>query len=257
MKIIPLLLLACVLSACTNTPVKTPAPIAQPKKVATDVISAADTDSIDISTDISEKNFLKKTKIKRIIKYYPEIDQEIPEPPDEAYASRGKNAVYIQPDDDYKIIFGCEACQDEYFELYAYFLYKRDGGNLYSTQRIRLIKLYRDINYIMSALIGGGTYFGHQHKRILGYAEYSVYLYIKNKDDYYHKTYSIVNQKQLYIQSLKQYIDDEISNDLSSTVDQKITLKKDLFKTVGEIDGLLTEYFYLTAVREFQYSHYY
>jgi hypothetical protein len=256
MKIIPLLLLACVLSACTNTPVKTPAPIAKPKSITTDAISATDTDSVDISTDISEKKFLKKAKIKRILKYYPEIDQEIPEPPDETYASRGKNAVEIQPDDDHKIIFGCEACQDEYFELYAYFLYKRDGGNLYSTQRTRLIKLYRGYQPYYVGLNGGGTYFGHQYKRILGYAEYSVYLYINNKDDYYHKTYPIINQKELYIKSLKQYINDEIINDLGSTPNQNATLKKDLFKTVSEIDGLLTEYFYLRAAREFQYSHY-
>ncbi|TFF33589.1 hypothetical protein [Mucilaginibacter psychrotolerans] len=256
MKIIPLLLLACVLFACTNTPVKTSAPTAQPKKVTTDVIAATDSDSIDISTDISEKKFIKKAKIKRILKYYPEIDQEVPEPPDETYASRGKNTPEIQPEDDHKIIFGCEACQDEYFELYAYFLYKRDGGNQYSTQRKTLIKLYRDINHIMMTLTGGGTYFGHQYKRILGYAEYSVYLYLKNKDDYYHKIYSIVNQKQLYIKSLKQYINDEISNDLSSTPNEQIALRKELFKTVTEIDGLLTEYFYLDAVREFQYSHY-
>jgi len=108
----------------------------------------------------------------------------------------------------------------------------------------------------MNRLRGGGTYFGHMYTRILGYAEYSIYLNNTDKDDYYHKDYNIAKQKALYIGLLKQLINDEISTDYEITETDKTKRKKELIKIADEIGYLITEYFYLERAQEFQFSHY-
>lgn len=106
----------------------------------------------------------------------------------------------------------------------------------------------------MGTLANGGTYFGHQYTRILGYAEYAIYQ--NSGTDYLIKTYSISRQKTLYINSLKQLINDELSTNFDISEKDKPALKRSLLKTVTEMDGLITNYFYLNMAKEFQYSNY-
>ncbi|MEO6633137.1 MAG: hypothetical protein ABIN13_15485, partial [Mucilaginibacter sp.] len=152
--------------------------------------------------------------------------------------------------------FSSEVGQDGYYSVYAYFLRLRNGDKPFATQRAKLIKLYGDINSIFEKLMGGGTYFGHQETRILGDAEYAVSLYPKNKDDYYVKTYNIAAQKQLYIKALQQRIDDELAANSELSGKDRIATKAELYKTVSNIDGLITEYFYLKMAQQFQYTKY-
>lgn len=155
------------------------------------------------------------------------------------------------------MFFSCEVCQDQFFETYAYVLRSKNGIKKYSAGRKRLIEMFRLINEIYDNLTGGGTYYGHQHSRILGYVEYAIYKYANYKD-YYGKTYDVTEQKKLYINLLKQIITDEINvnNNSGLTKDDKYRLKNDLFTKADNLNKLITDYFSLKGVQEFQYSNY-
>jgi len=118
----------------------------------------------------------------------------------------------------------------------------------------KLIKIFRALNDIYDGLEQGGTYFGHMHLRILGYAEYAVNDGKEN--DFYKNVYTIKKQRSLYIQSLKQLIDDEIMFNKESTAEQKTTYELEEYKLVEKINKLLTNYFYLENARKFQYTNY-
>ena len=106
-------------------------------------------------------------------------------------------------------------------------------------------------------LKGGGTFFVHQHMRILGYAEYSIYLLSMDQSkDYYFREYNISPQKKLYIASLRQLINDEIDNNQQIDNEYKLSLKKQLLETVKEIDSLISSYYYLKMTQDFQHSNY-
>ncbi|TWR31415.1 hypothetical protein FPZ43_02755 [Mucilaginibacter pallidiroseus] len=98
------------------------------------------------------------------------------QPPNVTYALRGKGAMEKQPNDSTAVYFDCELCQDDYYLLYAFFLRLKYGCGEYNNERQHLIAIYRDINSIMQQLAQGGTFFGHQYARAVGYAEYSTYL---------------------------------------------------------------------------------
>jgi hypothetical protein len=214
-----------------------------------------DRDSVLVFNDEGEKSFYTNGELNRILKSYPELnDTTLYNSPNEAYEKRGTNAV-LKPCDNH--LWGCEVCKDQYYVLYAYFLKQRNGDKKFKQERLHLIELYRDVNHIFDLLAQGGTYFGHQYYRIIGYAEYAIFL--KRNDtnhDIYRKKYDISKQKSFYINGLKQLIEDEISHNYDISEKDKLTLKKQLFETVSNIDRLITSYFYLTMTQEFHYSNY-
>jgi hypothetical protein len=179
-----------------------------------------------------------KEEFNSIVDAHPELYSDEVRDPDLIY--------YNSPTD---IRFASEAGQDGYYELYARFLKKRNGIQRYAERRKKLIAIYENINGIYGELQQGGTYFGHQYYRISGYAEYSVYLY-KISENNLEKTYDISKQKSLYIRSLRQLIEDEISPFA------KPGLKKEMNSWVNDIDKAITDNFYLRRAQEFQYSHY-
>lgn len=203
-------------------------------------------DTVLIPTE--RKDFLKiaKNDYNRIIDKHPEFFNDLIQNPDRSYHSNY----------DFEN-FGSEAGQDGYYLLYAYFLKQKNGIDQNAYQRKKLIDIYSNINSLFGHLEYGGTYFGHQCSRILGYAEYSVALLPKNKNDY-EKTYDITKQKNLYIKSLRQLIDDEstIDQNYLGDEDYRITSTKKLNKIVDELDILITDIFYLRRAQEFHYSHY-
>jgi hypothetical protein len=91
--------------------------------------------------------------------------------------------------------------------------------------------------------------------RVLGYAEYSIYLLPKAKKDI-SKTYSIKKQKAHYIESLRLLIEDESKIDFKTSGIDKLELIQKLNKIVVELDKLITDNFYLRRTQEFQYVHY-
>ena len=262
MKNIFLLIMIAALFSCKNsdknletsnqdTIIKSVSKLSEP-----DIISGNDKDTVNISSDTCDTIKYSKGDLRKIVKACPQLTNEIHYSPDDCFAKE-KDVTIDLGDKDNKITFNCEQCRDNYYALYAFFLKMNDCDEQYKKQRETLIKLYRDINFIEGRLGHGGTYYGHQYRRILGYAEYSIYLL--NEDQNYgdfKKSYSISKQKALYIASLKQTIEDEVNSDNDNLPKQKPKTKKELLKTVNEIDSLITDYFYLNMVQEFQYSHY-
>ena len=247
-KIFYILIITIELVSCIN----------QSKQVGKTTISNTDTktpkvdnskyytqqDTILITTEIGDTLKYARADFNNIVDKHSEFFEEYPENPDQTYFN-----------DNGKEDFGSEVGQDNYYALYAFFLKQKNGVNEFAQQRQKLIDIYSNINSLFGHFEYGGTYFGHQSRRILGHAEYSIYLLPKNKDDI-SKTYDIKKQKELYIKSLRQLIEDESKIDFNSLGREKIERTKKLNKIAEELDKLITDNFYLRRAQEFQYVHY-
>ncbi|PWS31576.1 hypothetical protein [Pedobacter paludis] len=128
-------------------------------------------DTILILTEIGNTLKFAKSDFNKIVDEHPELFQEFPEHPDRIYYRFVNN-----------VDFGSEQGQDVYYVLYAYFLKQKNGITRYVQQRKNLIEIYLRINSLFAHFQYGGTYFDHQKMRILGYAEYSIYLFPKEKN---------------------------------------------------------------------------
>jgi hypothetical protein len=230
----------------------------QPKQVDKTTIADTDTqtqrvdnskyytqqDTILIVTEVGYTLKYAKADFNNIVDKHTEFFEEYPDNPDQAYFN-----------DNNKEEFGSEVGQDNYYVLYAYFLKQRNRIKEFDQQRQKLVDIYSNINSLFGHFEYGGTYFGHQGRRILGYAEYSIYLLPKTKDDI-SKTYDITKQKELYIKSLRQLIEDESKIDFNTLGQEKTERNKELNKIVDELDRLIADNFYLRRAQEFQYGHY-
>ena len=201
-------------------------------------------DTILIATEIGDTLKYTKTEFNKIVNTHTEFFEEYPDNPDQTYSK-------INDKEEFSSEFG----QDIYFALYAYFLKQKNGVEKYAHQRQKLINIYSNINSLFRQFENGGTYFDHQKMRILGYAEYSIYLLTKAKKDI-SKTYSIKKQKEHYIKSLRLLIEDESKIDFKTLGIDKIKRIQKLNKIVDELDKLITDNFYLRRTQEFQYRHY-
>lgn len=201
-------------------------------------------DPLIIITEYDDTLEYSKTEFNKIVDNHPELYSEYPEELDIAYNSNGE-----------KHDFGSEVGKDNYCILYAYFQKQNNGNEEYARPRKKLIEIYTNINLLFSKFEYGGTYFGHQYSRIVGYVEYSIYLLPKTKDDIV-KTYDITKQKELYIKSLRQLIDDESKIDNETLGKEKTERNKELNKIVDELNKLITDNFFLRRAQEFHYSHY-
>jgi hypothetical protein len=201
-------------------------------------------DTLLIATEIGDTLKYGKAEFNDVVDNHPEFFTDFPREPDFEYYCNGDNAE-----------FGSEVGQDTYYALYAYFLKQKNGIDKYAQQRRKLIDIYSNINSLFGRFQYGGTYFGHQGMRILGYAEYSIYLLPKKKEDI-EKTYDITKQKELYVKALRQLIEDESKIDFNTLGNDKIERNNELNKIVDELDKLITDAFYLRRAQEFQYRHY-
>jgi hypothetical protein len=247
-KIIYILTISITFLSCNN----------QPNKVEKENVAEIETqtnkfdnskyytnqDTILIATEIGDTLKYAKNDFNNIVDKHKEFFEEYPKNPDQAYFN-----------DNDKEEFGSEVGQDNYYVLYAYFLKQKNGVKEFAQQRQKLMDIYSNINSLFGHFEYGGTYFGHQSSRILGYAEYSIYLLPKNNDNI-SKTYDITKQKELYIKSLRQLIEDENKIDFNTLGQEKIERTKKLNKIVDELDKLITDNFYLRRAQEFQYGHY-
>jgi hypothetical protein len=202
-------------------------------------------DTVAIATETGDTFKYGKEEFNTIIDHHPELTDDYTQSPDEAYHCAGD----IEG-------FGGEAGQDSYYVLYAYLLKNKNGDKKYAEIRRKLIDIYSNINSLFGHFEHGGTYFGHQHARILGYAEYSIYLYKQSEAYSISKTYDIAKQKELYIKSLRQLIDDESSIDGNTLEREKMERTKKLNKMVDDIDRAITSNYFLRRAQEFHYSHY-
>lgn len=72
----------------------------------------------------------------------------------------------------------------------------------------------------------------------------------------FEKIYDITKQKEIYIKSLRQLISDESSIDNETTGTEKDKRRNDLYKIVDNLEGLISDIFYLRRAQEFQYENY-
>ncbi|OJZ00426.1 hypothetical protein [Sphingobacterium sp. 40-24] len=151
--------------------------------------------------------------------------------------------------------FTSEAGQDNYCMLYSYFLMQVNGEQKYTTQRKRLFQLFSKINELFALIEKGGSYFGHQHKRLLAEVEYSIYLMPKDKIGP-RKTYAINKQKQLYIQGLRQLVTDETANNGGIKPQRKLNQIKRLNAIIDDINQLIADNFALRRAQYFQSNYY-
>lgn len=236
------------LSSCNNQPEQ----VEKTTNVHTDTRSSkvdnskyyTQQDTIEIAIEIGDTLKYAKSEFNNIVEKHTEFFEEYPKNPDQAYFK-----------DNDKGVFGGESGRDSYYVLYAYFLKQRNGIEEFAQQRQMLIEIYSCINSLFGRFEYGGTYFGHQSVRILGYAEYSIYLLPKGKGDI-SKTYDISKQKELYIKSLRQLIEDESEIDLETLGQEKVARNKELNAIVDKLDKLITDNFYLRRAQAFQYVHY-
>ena len=123
--------------------------------------------------------------------------------------------------------------------LYAYYRKKQNGEEKYESQREALLQLYHAINVIYEGLNYGGTFFGHQYKRIPAFVEYSIYLYSTNQA-YFDKKYDFNLQMNLYIKLLRQYIQDEEAVNVYNSIKNKTYFdrKKEFEDKIKILDNL-------------------
>lgn len=202
-------------------------------------------DTLVIATEIGNTLKYGKQEFNEIIDKHPELVGENIQNPDQLYYCSGESEG-----------FNSEAGQDEYYMLYAYLLKNKNGDNKYSERRRKLINLYSKINSLFGYFENGGTYFLHLQSRILGYAEFSVYLYTQDEINWISKSYDMKKQKELYIKSLRQLVMDESSIYFNTTGQEKIERIKKSNKIVNDIDKAITDIYYLRRTQDFHYGHY-
>ncbi|WP_075341918.1 hypothetical protein [Tenacibaculum agarivorans] len=202
-------------------------------------------DTIVIITEHRDTLKYTKTDFNNIIDTHPEFFNEYPSEPDLTYYCENKDEKYVLG----------EVGRDSYYVLYAHFLKQKNGIEEFTSLRKRLINIYLKINSLFAQLCGG-TYYGHQYYRILGYVEYSIYIQSRKSKESSENTYNITKQKELYVQSLRQLIEDQIKSDRNKLEYEKIERIKKLNKIVNQLENLITDIFYLRQAQEFQYNHY-
>ena len=209
----------------------------------------------------NETLIISKNELNKIEKLFPIFTSEFISNPNEAYSASGEWKDYINQNGKKEhYSFGSEAGQDKFCLIYTYFLKQKNGDRKFITERQNLIELYKAINGLYEGLNYGGTFYGHQHKRLNAFAEYSIYL-LKNNGEYYDKKYDFRNQKKLYLKSLIQYVTDEESQNVYNQIDlvenkpKALERAKELEKKIDILQKLITNYFYLNQVQEFENNY--
>ena len=192
-------------------------------------------DTVFIETEIDATLIYSKEEFNQIVDNNPQFFEKSPyNPVTTFHCNVGKDFV-------------SEAFIDKYFILYAFFLKQRNGIEKYKQQRKQLIDIYLNINSLFQHFSGGGSLYTHQYYRILGHAEYSVYKFQFSEPE----RYDISAQKELYIKSLRQLIEDEVDDNK-----EKPKRMKELNKIVDNLDKLITNKFYLREAQEYHYENY-
>lgn len=261
-KIFPLYLLLLLLIGCSDAikkiedihPIDSVAAKTVNNKSDTSIFYTTKDTVVLTAENLDTLNYSKQ-EFNAIVANFPELYFEDVQAPDITYAISSLNAEYKDQNGNTKrISFASEAGQDEYYRLYAYFL-KQRSAEKYNDRRQKLITIYCAINSIFAQLHVGGTYFGHQYIRILAHAEYSIDCYTK-REDFFTKTYKIDKQKQIYINSLKQIIKDEMIIEKGTLSENTTEHNKSITESIKKLDSLITDNFYLKRAQVFQYNYY-
>jgi hypothetical protein len=221
----------------------------------------ANQDTLIITTQNQDTFKYSKDDFNAIIDNFPELYSKYPNNPDITFhCSKQFKDITKKNGGTKHISFSSEQGQDEYYILYSHFLEKQFNLAKYDIEKQTLIKIYDNINAVYDDLSFSGTFFTHQYSRIIGYAEYSIYLFSENPD-FYNREYDMSRQKNLYINSLRQLVKDELTiesrfNPGVISPENKKLFEIDVNKLIDELSYLITNNFYLKSAQNFQYTHY-
>ncbi|WP_433834971.1 hypothetical protein [Flavobacterium anhuiense] len=202
-----------------------------------------------------------KNELNKIEKLFPVLKAKFPSDPKQASSIKLWENYIDQNGKEESITFSSEAGEDEFCLLYAYYLKQKNGEEKFKKERETLIQLYRAINGLYQGLSYGGTYFGHQHKRLNACVEYSIYQ-LATRKEYFEKDYDFRKQKELYIKTIIQYVKDEESQngdyqqDLKSNIKRANEREEALQEKITILEKLITNYFYLSQVQNFEITYY-
>jgi len=198
-------------------------------------------DSFQIELGVFDTLRFRKQEFNQLIDEHPEFFFNEPINPDSAYILNGKD-------------FDSEVEQDTYYQVYAYFLRKKNMSKKLKIEREKLTKIYNAINDIYGYIQQGGTFFGHHDRRMPAYVEYALYspfIFQRNAQKAY-----FFKEKQDYIGSLLVSVDKGVNLDDWTLESEKPTRKKEIIIFVNELDSLITDIQYLKEAQRFHNSHY-
>jgi hypothetical protein len=259
-KLIILHLIFALFTNCThenNVSKKESIPLKAKETIQVNEVKTIYKDSLIIPFRENDTLTYSGAEITAILNCYPELNSKDVSHPDFAYMTSKNKFGYLDSVSKENCHgFFSELGRDAYYILYGYFLNKRyNSAAKFDKPRKGITEIYEIINRVFGRLKRGGTYFGHQYKRIRGYSEYSIYRLNKYEDELA-KQYDITKQRELYINLLNQRIEDEIQADKGLGKDEKLEEKKALFELTDKLKTLILDSFYLNETLEFQNSHY-
>jgi hypothetical protein len=214
-----------------------------------------------IHAEENDSLVFSRNELNKIEKLFPILKAEFTANPEEACGSKLWENYIDQNGKEQSITFSSEVGEDNFCLLYTYYLKQKNGEKKFKKERETLIMLFQTINSFYWQLNYGGTYFGHQYKRLNASAEYSIYQLAIGKE-YYEKKYDFQKQKKLYIKAITQYLEDEESQnvyyqeDLNNDRKKADERLKSLKEKIDTIEILITNYFYLNQLQHFEMTYY-
>jgi hypothetical protein len=225
----------------------------------TDTSFRTSLDTVKIEYEYDTLTYTKE-QFNEIADNFPGLHEEYSRNPDLVYYSGSVKDITDISGKQKHLTFGSEIGQDRFYMLYAYFLKQKNKSKDDDEMRNKFIDAAHRINDIFGLLNYGGTFYGHQHKRIYGYAEYWVDGYKDWEKSWSNdfRNVSLTKQKELFFLSLRQQITDMVTNDiyLLHKNDAKRKKIKSIFEQVEKLNSLISNYFMLLRIQEFRYSYY-
>ncbi|KGO94978.1 hypothetical protein Q766_02380 [Flavobacterium subsaxonicum WB 4.1-42 = DSM 21790] len=248
MRIFLILCIALFLSCIKNQPVVPNLPsadtnVTKPMQVKTDTINT-------IEVTLNDSVLLKYPKIAYFgfESWFKDMVRVKVLPPNDAW----RNFTSLDQYNDIKIYFSSEIGQDDFCLLYAYFLQQLNGVEKYQKERLALFSAYRKINKLKWYYQHGGTYFGHMHDRIYGYAEFSVYAFDK---DLVNNT-NISKEKSVFISQLKKTFIQKLKEDADTMPKDRLEHEKEMIKIIDEMSTDITNAYLLKELKQFYADNY-
>lgn len=198
-----------------------------------------------------------RNELNKIFILFPVFNEKNIKSPEESFLSDKVWKEYINDEgivDNYT--FGSEVGQDDFYLIYAY-VHRNKG---FDVERKTLTNLFRAINNMYWKLNYGGTYFGHQHQRLVAEVEYSIYLLSQNKCECSDKGFA--KEKANFIKLLQNKIDKAEEENVYNEMDKVENKKKynDRVKEFRDIIDVIKKQtvncFYLNQLKKYEAENY-
>jgi hypothetical protein len=193
---------------------------------------------------------LSGAQARTILACYPELIAPKVLHPDSAYL---QNVPTSRPEGREPICKGfvSEVGQDAYFVLYAHYLKQHHTKHpSLEGYRQKVDSIYNHLNQYFGILAEGGTFYGHQARRILGYTEYAVYCLEHHRlKDWRDPPFA--EKRQSYLDTLTQRMERQMESE-----PWRVEAHQKLRRLIADLKKVLTDAVYLKLAIEFQEAHY-